>query len=528
MPKYFIYCRKSSEAEDKQALSIEAQIKEVTQRYIEQEKLDIVEILQESFSAKRPGRPIFDAMMKRIQRGEADGIIAWHPDRLARNSLDGGKIIYFLDNGKLQDLRFPTYNYENTSQGKFMLAIMFGQSKYYVDSLSENVKRGLRLKLEKGVLPGLPPLGYLNEPRERNIVKDPERFDIVRKLWDLMLSGNYSVSRILEIASNELGFRTRKFRRIGGKKLAKSGLYKIFGNPFYYGLIEREGITYQGVHDPMITEEEFWQVRRLLGRHGRPRPKKHEFAFTGLIRCGECGCSITAEEHYNRYGSHYIYYRCTKKKRPCSQRYIETKKLERQVVETLNSISMSPGLVDWAFKYLDKLDGEENKVKANARESLEKALKETEKNLENLTSMRIKDFVTDEEYLAQRNKLLREKESLRLKLQRDPQPQDWLEPTKECFIFASRAKFWFTEGNLEQKRLIVNSLGSNLFLKDKKLSLELQKPFSIIEEGLKSRSWCGLVDDVRIFFQGLSKEATLIKTNLAKLKRVQNVVKKAA
>jgi DNA invertase Pin-like site-specific DNA recombinase len=164
MSKYFIYCRKSSESEDRQALSIEAQVKELTQRYVEQERLEVVEILQESFSAKKPGRPVFNAMVKRIQKGEANGIIAWHPDRLARNSLDGGKIIYLLDNGKLQDLKFPTYNLENTPQGKFMLAVMFGQSKYYVDSLSENVKRGNRLKLNKGWLPGLPPLGYLNEP----------------------------------------------------------------------------------------------------------------------------------------------------------------------------------------------------------------------------------------------------------------------------------------------------------------------------------------------------------------------------
>ena len=115
--------------------------------------------------------------------------------------------------------------------------------------------------------------------------------------------------------------------------------------------------------------------------------------------------------------------------------------------------------------------------------------------------MRIKDFITDDEYLAQRNKLFREKESLRLKLQKGPQPRDWLEPTKDCFIFASRAKNWFIQGDLEQKRIILNSIGSNLFLRDKKLSIRLQKPFSIVEEGLKSRSWQSLVDDVRTFFQ---------------------------
>lgn len=528
MHKYFIYCRKSSESEDRQALSIEAQIKELTKRYVEQEKLDVVEILQESFSAKKPGRPVFSAMVKRIQKGEANGIIAWHPDRLARNSLDGGKIIYLLDNGKLQNLKFPTYNLENTPQGKFMLAVMFGQSKYYVDSLSENVKRGNRLKLQKGWLPGLPPLGYLNEPRERIIVKDPERFHIVKKLWDLMLSGNYSVNKILRIANEDFGLRTRKFRRSGGKKLTKTGLYKIFLKPFYYGLIERGGMACQGMHEPMITEEEFWRVQHILGRNGRARSKKHEFAFTGLIKCEECGCSVTAEEKYNRYGHHYIYYHCTKKRKPCSQRCIEVKELEKQILEYLKRISLSQSFTDWAFKYLDGLDKEDDMLKEKTHESLGNGVKEAEKNIENLTTMRIKDFITDEEYLSQRNKLILEKESLKLRLQKDTKNQDWLELTKKSFIFSSRAKFWFTKGNLEQKRLILTSIGSNFLLRDKKIRIQLLKPFSMIEEGLKNRSWCPLVHDVRTFFDEGGDKADLIKANLVELHKTQNELEKAA
>ena len=143
MHRYFIYCRKSTEDDDHQSLSLDSQVRELT-RFAAEHALPIVGTICESASAKMPGRPLFVSLLKRIARGEAEGIIAWHPDRLARNAIDGGQIIHFLDTKKLMDLRFPTFTFDNSPQGKFMLAIMFGHSKYEVDTLSEHVKRGNR------------------------------------------------------------------------------------------------------------------------------------------------------------------------------------------------------------------------------------------------------------------------------------------------------------------------------------------------------------------------------------------------
>jgi len=158
--KYFLYARKSTDVEDKQVLSIEAQITEL-RAFAKQEGLHIAEEFIEKQSAKIIGRPIFNKMIERIENGDANAILAWHPDRLARNSVDGGKIIYLLDGGGLADLKFPQFWCENTSQGKFMLNIAFGQSKYYVDSLAENTKRGLRQKIRRGEYPCLAPIGYV-------------------------------------------------------------------------------------------------------------------------------------------------------------------------------------------------------------------------------------------------------------------------------------------------------------------------------------------------------------------------------
>lgn len=194
---FFMYLRKSTDVEDKQVLSIEAQLNEFRE-FAKHEHLAIVAELVEKKSAKTPGRPIFNNMLSRIEAGEASGILAWHPDRLARNSVDGGRIIYLLDEEKLKALKFPTFRFESNPQGKFMLSIMFGQSKYYVDSLSENTKRGLREKIRRGEYPGVAPFGYLNDYRTKKIIVDRERAPLVKEAFHKYATGAVTLDDLRE------------------------------------------------------------------------------------------------------------------------------------------------------------------------------------------------------------------------------------------------------------------------------------------------------------------------------------------
>jgi len=503
MNRYFTYCRKSSEDEDHQILSIESQRNEL-QRYVEREHLQIVAVKEEARSARTPGRPVFNDLLKRIERGEADGIVAWHPDRLARNALDGGQIIHFLDTGKLSSLRFPTYTFENTSQGKFMLAIMFGQSKYYVDSLSENIRRGNRTKREKGWLPSRAPVGYVNarsEGGEKIIVPDPDRFSLLKRIWELLLSGGYSAPQLLELATNDFGLRTPKRKRLGGSPLSVSGIYRVFANPFYAGHILYQGQWYPGKHEPMITVDQFEQAQALLGRPGRARPQAHVFAYSGLMKCGLCGSGITVERKVNRYGSHYVYYRCTHKRRDlvCREKSLEEGQLEKQILDFLSAIRLDKQELDRLLALIETERAKETGADGGVKKALERAIESCVRNLDSLTKLRYRELIGDDEFLRQRAGLSQEQAKLRQRLA-ELDAEQWIAPSQKLFLFGNRAVFWLTHGNPSEKRLIVSTVGSHLSLRSKKLSIDAKKPFQILQErGSFSTLW-RVVNDVRTFF----------------------------
>ena len=505
MPGYFIYCRKSSEAEDRQVLSIESQTRELEQ-VAAKLNLPVAEILVESKSAKDPGRPVFNQMMQRLYRGEAAGIICWKLDRLARNPVDGGSIIWAIKQHGIKVMT-PAQSYAREDDNIILMYIEFGMAQKYVDDLSKNVKRGLKTKIENGWYSGIAPAGYLNHTEkltgQNTLIKDPERFPLIRRMWDLMLTGLYTPPKILDLANTEWGLRSRTTRKQGGQPLTRSAIYKIFTKPFYYGWFEYpngSGQWYQGKHEPMITEAEYDQVQALLGRNGNTRPQSNfEFAFTGLMRCGECDRAVTAEEKhqvmcghcrfkfaYRQNNAcprcrttienmvkpvflHYTYYHCSKSKRPvCRQKSLSALELENQIIQYIANINISERFKEWAIKYLHELHDRENSSQQDITKSQQKAYQGCVGHIDSLINLKTSpgnqdgSLLSDEEYVQRRSRLLKEKSTLEAFLHGAGQRvEQQLKLSEQTFEFASTAQARFTQGDAKIKKEIVGTIASN-------------------------------------------------------------------
>ncbi len=474
MIKYIANCRKSTDEPDRQILSIEAQVAEL-EEFAAKENLKIVAFVTESKTAKEPGREKFAQVLEMIESGEAASIISWHPNRLARNSVDGGKIIYLLDTGKLLDLKFPSFWFENTPQGKFMLNIAFGQSKYYVDNLSENVKRGNRQKLRRGEWPNQAPFGYLNI--NKKIEVDRKRAKYVQKAFQLFATGDYGYADIRKF------FNQNKIFNKSGHELHLDKIKRILTDPFYYGVMRFCGKLYEGKHQSLISKKLFDKCQEIVKLKSRKvKNNKHLFDFLGLVRCGECGDAIIAEKHTKHYRRtnrtvEYIYYRCSKKKGACSQKYIDKVEIEKQLKEIILRASLPPHAAKKFLEWADKDANEEKQKSSDIISEYQLQLKETEEKTDRLLEGYLDKVISPEDYQKKKNELVETRSLLNSKIKEISQNGvEWLEPFQEFVNSALSAhKIARAKNSCHDLSIMAKTVGSNFFLMDRRLFASFKK-----------------------------------------------------
>ena len=350
--KYCLYARKSTESDERQALSIESQVNEMLQ-IAERENLEVVDIRRESKSAKDSNnRPIFRELLTDIKQEKFNAVLTWAPDRLSRNAGDLGSVVDLMDEKKLHSIRTYGQTFSNSPNEKFLLMILCSQAKLENDNRGINVKRGLRARCELGLWPTNAPTGYIKErrlDRKNECLIDPDRAPVIKQMFEKVAYEQWSGRKLYHWLKFELNFRTHA----GKKHLSLGNIYKILDNTFYYGKFEYpkdSGQWYQGKHEPIITKELFDEVQQQLKGNELKTRRDKEFAFTKLMTCGLCGSGISADEKYKklkngRFNTH-VYYGCTKARdKNCKCGYLNEVDLIKQLQGLVDDIDLNQSTI---------------------------------------------------------------------------------------------------------------------------------------------------------------------------------------
>jgi site-specific DNA recombinase len=485
--KYFLYVRKSQESDERQIQSIDDQVN-VMKKKADELWITIVDIFTESMSAKSPWRYRFNEMIERLKNKEAQWIIAWKLDRLSRNPIDSWNIQYLLQTWVI--INIITNDKEYTINDSWLImSVENWMSNQFLLDLSKNVKRWLKSKIEKWWYPWSAPEWYKNN-KENNTIIPHKNFEMLQKLWRMMVTWNYSVKQLIDIANNEWWYRTILRKNSWWKKLRTSTMYFIFNNIFYTWNFSRNWNIYPWNYKPMITIEEYEKVQEMLSRKWKVKVKtcKHNFAFTWLIECWECWASVTAwkkKKYIKSTNSEKIYhnYWCTKNKWiPCSQKWISEKDLEKQLEDILSSIEIIPEFKNWAIWIIKSNYNLEQKNILENKERLLKLEKETNKKLSNLIDLLLDWTIEKDIYDIKKNMLDEELLLLKKEIQNNENKKyRIINDVEEIFDFSSKARSIFKLWDNNTKRIIIKNLGLHFELIDWKLDYKLHPWFQTIK-----------------------------------------------
>ena len=320
--KYVLYARKSTDDPQRQVRTVDDQIDEckIMARRL---GLNVVAIITEKRSAKKPGnRPEFTKILKAIIAKKYDGILAWNPDRLARNMKEGGEIIDMVDEGHIKDMKFVTHHFSSDANGKMLLGMAFVLSKQYSDKLSQDVTRTVRRNLVEGISAGTPKHGYIRD-EEGRYRPDGKNFELVQQAWVMKKEGKSLVA--IAKYMNDNGYARvykEKAEKAGQKVLMTINILsnRVFPDPFYYGLLIQKGkpVDLRNVPNynftPATDEQTYNYVQSLMGRRVVTERKRKVFKpLVGMVVCGYCNKKMYPQAPLSGRKSekkHILSYRC--------------------------------------------------------------------------------------------------------------------------------------------------------------------------------------------------------------------------
>ncbi len=493
--KYALYCRKSTEDDNRQVLSLDSQEQEML-KLADNLGLNIVQTFRESKSAKKPdNRPQFSELVNQIKRGKIDGVICWKIDRLSRNPIDSATIQWLLQQDQLKIIQTMERQYL-PGDNALLFNVESGMANQFILDLSKNVKRGIRAKLAQSYWPNKAPIGYLN--KDLKIVIDKSRAKFVKRVFEMYDTGRYGVKEISSILYED-GFRSKS-----GKKYYPSTIYNMLKSSFYCGIMEKDGEKYLGKYEPIITKKLFDDVQVILNIKKHVKSQVIPFAFRGLLKCSKCGCLLTATLKKKKH----IYYYCTNGKSNCEEHkvYLTEDYLAKELLTVFDHLIVEEELVEMCYQTKKELSGNNFSYLEDLALNLKNRLSKIKDRRNNLLDIYLDKTLDKDSYEAKNKQLSNEevdilKDLADLKEKLKEADSDTLEHIKNTFLAPNQMKNTFLTMSLEKKRETLFSLLWNAEIGNKKIAnISFKEPYKQLSEITNKSDFSsvlGVVDEVR-------------------------------
>lgn len=402
-----IYCRVSSK-EQIDGTSLESQ-EAACREYARHKKIDVLQVfIERGESAKFADRTQLLELMEFCRRApnKVDTLLVWKLDRLARNVGDHFSIKASLGKYGIQVVSV-TEPIDAKPEGKLLETILAGFAQFDNDIRAVRTVQGMKRKIQEGIFPWKPPLGYKSSARDHEKKTAPDQpdqplFGLLQKAWDRFATGDYTKTEITRLMMS-WDVRTKT-----GNALSRQLIHKMFSNPYYAGVIKDpwSGEQHPAKHLPMINWETFTKVQSISSDRSHAVPHKKicaDFPLRRFVRCPSCHSYLTASFCRGR-SQRYPYYHCTKRRCMDGSAYPQAL-VHQEFTEFLASVSPTEQVIQDLRAQLVRVARDWGASEQDRKKRIEVEAKSLKRQTQELINMRTGNLITDQEFVVQKNLL---------------------------------------------------------------------------------------------------------------------------
>ena len=510
-----IYTRVSSDEQKKGGFSLDYQAKQ-GQEYAALKNLNVLKIYTESYTGKRPGRPLFNEMINFVKKYKVEHLIFLVHHRASRNGVDSAQLVYMAEylGFNIHLIQDGLILNKKSKPTDFMIfEVANCMANFYPRNLSIDVSTKMREKAEQGYYPSRAVVGYKNQRiRRRSYIQiDPEKAPLIKKIFELYSTREYSYESLAKKLREE-GFYISPSVKIG-----KSNVEDILKNPIYMGDFVWNGKRYyNGKHEPIISRE-LWNIcQQIINERNKPKAQKRDFVFSNLIRCEKCGCYLVGELKKGKY----IYYHCTGNKGGHCKKgsYIREEKIEQAIISNIFDIlqNANKDVLELAKKCLELQYKEvygDNEARIN---NLQKEIDKNKARADKLFNLYLDGEVSQEIYSKKKIEIETIIDEMNLRLDSYKNTgTDILRHAQNMFELFENAPTSYLQGTTQEKRKLLKMLCSNFSYNGETLTITIKKAFQILFEIASLKM-------VESKFQN-SNFLALIRLFLEEIKKIENL-----